>query len=217
MKNLLLFDIDETLIFNNGYPSNIKSLKKKIKELYKNFNIGICTNRAYDSEVKTIMNDFNIKGIVISESGACIYLKSKLIYKYKNEILNKRVINILKEYKDIIYLNPNRINSSTLYIKEEYKKYLNKIIKLLKNDKELIVYKIDNLKVAIMYKGVNKIKTINNYFNNNVIFITDYEKSIPKHKKSIKIYSVGKDNHFNKKCDKTYESLENVLEELRRE
>lgn len=216
MEKVLLFDIDETLIYNNNYPYNMSSIKEKIESLKEDYDVGICTSRSYDLDAKRIIDEYNINGLIICEAGACVFLNDKLIYKYTDEVLNDKINKLLYEYKDIICLNKNRINSSTLSIKEEYKMCLNKIIKILKAEKYLDIARLNKLKIGITYKNINKIKTIDEMFNNKqVIFITDYEKNIPKHKDNIKIYSIGNNNLFNSKCDKIFKNIEDTLDELR--
>ena len=111
-------------------------------------------------------------------------------------------------------LNPNRINSASLHIKGN-KKYTDIIINEIRKENDLKVYKLNDYKIGITYKGVNKINAIKNYFqDNDVIFVTDYEEDISKHKNNIQLYSVGKNDIFNSKCDKTYDNIESVLNDI---
>lgn len=71
----------------------------------------------------------------------------------------------------------------------------------------------------IYSKKIDKIKIINELFQDrNVVFITDYEKHMSKNNTNVKIYSVGSNINFNKKCDLVFnKSTKGILEILKKE
>lgn len=71
----------------------------------------------------------------------------------------------------------------------------------------------------IYSKRIDKIKKLNElYKNRDILFVTDYEKKLSKCNENIKIYSVGEDIAFNKKCHLIFsKSTKGVLEILERE
>lgn len=242
MKKVILFDIDETLISNGEYPKNFKEIKEKINNLKRQkIEVGICTYRPFDKNVKKIIRDYGLNGPIIAEGGACVYKKTLIGYNMEvynfgiNKNLNKKIKLILQKYRksnqvdmhkesnrEAIMINKNRKMSSTIYFPESKENQIDSIIELLKNSSEFQNTKIlrsnnNKLKVTVFPKYINKIATIEKCLKNtDVTFVTDYEEIIPMHSKLIKIFSVGTNVKFNKYCDNTFSVFGNGVEEILR-
>ena len=233
MKKIIFLDIDDTIIFNGQFPDNYLEIKKKIKEAKKSgYKVGICTNRTYDTNVKNIRKVYNLNRIILTESGAVYhhkYFNDDLI-KNINVKLYKYLRNNLKEYnvelstrkksdiKLIRVSKGRKVSTSLLLFKMNNFEY-NNIYEYIRNidflEKYTVEKDIENKKIYIYNKDVNKIDGMNKFFKDDEIyFITDIEAlPLPKYK-NINVYSVGKDNKFNKYASKTFKDVIDAIDSL---
>lgn len=244
---IILFDIDETLLSDRRYPDNFNNIIKEIGLLKKQKCIlGICTSRPFDSNVKKVAKDYCLNGPIITENGACIYDKKRSRYKINknsaaninlNKLIKEIIANYFKKNKIIpiikitgvfhdnkaILLNKFRKKSTTIRFPEKLKEHTDLVVEYLKSNLDMTKMKIEKWhnKLIVSFKNDNKINGIEKNFNNQkVFFITDYERNLPAHKDSIKLYSVGEDERFNNLCDEVYPTFgkgtEKILKKLRR-
>ena len=221
IKNTIIFDIDETLVENEVFPEYLNLVKEEILFLKKNnYTFGICTNRPIEEFVYKVIDYYLIDDYIICEGGAIIYNKDNYscIIKVKKNI--NKIIRRKLDIFDIKYtLNNKRKRSCTIKILNENKiDYLVKYLNSLNLLKDFYIERSDN-KILIHSKKIDKLKIINElYQDRNVIFVTDYEKYISKNNSNVKIYSVGNNINFNKKCDLVFsKSTKGVLEILKKE
>lgn len=245
MKKVVLFDIDGTLIEKEEYPKNFNQIKEEIHFLKREkIELGICTYRPMDNNVKKIIKDYELNGPIITEGGACLFQKG--IFQYhrrafnteQNGNLNKWIKSVILDYwkckkvkenvmistnmkqKEKIILNGNRIKSATIRFPNALEEQVDSMVQWLKESQKLKEMKItrsnnDRLKVTVFPKDINKIDAIETYLKNtNVIFITDFEEVIPPHNANIKVYSVGKNNEFNSKCNEVFSTFGKGVEEI---
>lgn len=247
MKNIILLDIDGTLIDNGLYPKNFNTIKKQISMLRKHYTIGICTYRSFDLNVKKVIKDYGLNKLAIVEGGACIFKRN--LFKYRmvfhdgsiKSNLNNLIKNILLVYMKnenisasikisndfilnntpMVVLNSSRKMSSTIRFSKAFEGRMSSIIDFLKKNKKLsnmsITKSYDNeLKLNILPKNINKMYTMENYFQNlNVIFITDFEEVLPFSSTSlIKVFSVGTNENFNSRCDGVFSPFGKGVEEI---
>ena len=68
MEKIILFDIDETLISNNEYPENFVKIKELINDIQNTgTQVGVCTYRAFNKNLKKIIKDYQFKGPILTE------------------------------------------------------------------------------------------------------------------------------------------------------
>ena len=236
MTEIIMFDIDGTLLLeNNKYPNNSNMIKKLIKALQKEkYIVGVCTNRAKNLKLINVIKHYKINGPLLTEGGACVYKKTFYNYKLLNkndsssilrnilinaitDFLNKENINIKLKVGGTstskITLSKHRKKSSTIYIPLFMEEKLDNLIEYLHNYNGLENYVIDRdlfnkLKINVYQKTINKIKIMEDYFKNkSVVFITDYEPyPLTSHCNLVKIYSVGLNKEFNNYCDAVFPS-----------
>jgi len=233
--NTVLFDIDETIYSNHSFPSNIDTIKKIIKELENEYSFGICTNRPYDDSVRKIVNTYEFNGPLLIEGGAGIYKKINGRYKLIDTFedyscdINALVDLKLSEFigKDNYHINKNRKYSSTVIFNDNVIHKMDDAIEFLRNNclfknNRLMKDKVFNDRIHVDSKNLNKVESIKKYFKNeNVIFVTDYEKlPLPKYN-NIKIYSVGDNKDFNDYSHKVFSTyskgVEEILNKIRKE
>lgn len=224
----VLFDIDETIYSNHSFPSNIDTIRSLIEKLSDKYTFGICTNRPYDENVINIVNEYGFNGPLLIEGGAGIYKKINGEYKLIDTFdmyaydLNTLVQVKLEEYinKDLFTINDNRKFSTTIILNESMISRINDVVKYLKsislfNSNRIIKDKIFPNRIHLDHKDLNKIKAIKRYFKNDeVYFITDYEALPLPTYKSIKVYSVGNDQGFNKYSNKVFSNYSIGVEEI---
>ncbi len=233
MKKIIFLDIDDTIIFNGQFPDNYLEIKEKIEEARKSgYKVGICTNRTYDKNVKNIRKVYNLNRIILTESGAVYhhkYFNNDLIkninvklYKYLRENLKEYNIELSTRKKSDIKLirvsKGRKVSTSLLLFKMNNFEY-NNIYEYIRNidflEKYTVEKDIENKKIYIYNKDVNKIGGMNKFFEDNEIyFITDVETlPLPKYK-NINVYSVGNDNEFNKYASKTFRDVIDAINSL---
>ena len=226
INQVIVFDIDETLVSNEVLPNNLDEILIEINKLKNHhYSFGICTNRPLEPFVKKIADTYLIDDYIICENGAIIYKKNKnhceKVCAYIQENINEKLINKLKTFlkNNDVTLNLFRQATSTIRTKNEIT--TKNVIDYLKTNIDLTNYIIEpnNNKILIYNKYIDKIQTLNNLYKNmSVIFVTDYEKKTSSPNKNIKMYSVGKNKEFNKKCQLVFsKATEGILEILRKE
>ena len=236
MERIILFDIDDTLLFENGYPKNFEEIKKQIKLMKtEGFKFGVCTYRPLADSID-VARDYGLDYVAITEGGATVYTKtddnefecvnpsmseiefSEYVRACVEQYLQARNIDVevknstILEQPDCVVVNKNRIHSPTIRFPEVLRNEVDSIMEYLKTIggfETMAVTKSQRsgLKIYIQPEGNNKISTIDSLFaDKSAILVTDSEPYTPEHSDAVKIYSVGGKSEFNKYCDKVFPS-----------
>ncbi len=168
MGRWVLFDIDETIIYEDKYPINFNEIHNKIKVL-KNMGVkfGICTNRSFNRATIRIAKRYNADEIIITEGGCCVYKRRfwghKLICKsntFTSEIkkhiklkifdflfdTNNNYATIIKKRsveKNTFYFSRHRIATQTVTLNNNYINKINDLCLSLRDDEILNYYNIE--------------------------------------------------------------------------
>ena len=226
INKTIIFDIDETLVDNEVFPDNLDIILKEINKLKKqNYSFGICTNRPLEKFVKKIVDVYMIDDYIICEGGAIFYKKERGKYIEINNYVKKNINDFVKkkveifDKKNYYIFNEDRKTTSTIRVLDNSK--IDYLVNYLKSFIELKDFDIEksNSKILINSKNIDKIKTINDIYKDcSVIFVSDYERMLSVPNNNIKIYSVGKDTKFNKRCHAVFnKSTDGVLKILMKE
>ena len=244
MHNIVLFDIDGTLLINENYPYNFFKIKDLIVELkQRGYIFGLCTNRPMDKSVKKIICSYELDGPLIMEGGACLYRKKNnrfiLSETYINDIFHinkvlKTMLLKLGEKRANICLTKKKLNSDTKIIINDNRKFsatiryptkllykFDWIFKNLKSRLKKYDFEIEKHlnKLCIYNSKLSKFEAIERYLESmDVVFITDYEREYKRNSNTeYKVYSVGECEDFNILCDRIYEPNGVGIEKLLKE